>query len=229
MEAAARPYLEMLSKWIHEGSLEDPYEEFMIEETGRGAGGAAIMRDDFNASYWSGRYRVNEKNVCRFVVGSSEELDRLDVHQRRHESGIGNGNGNGNGKKTMAQKILVTGKYLNVILECGETIENDVVDIPFVSTTEEGEGGKRVNYDRIVSDAFEFASEKLLHLMMGPYALLDRLRSIKRYFLLDQGDFFVQFLDVAEEEVSEGDKGCGAERSGAERGGGACGLLAASC
>ena len=42
----------------------------------------------------------------------------------------------------------------------------------------------------------------LLDLLLREHALMARLRSIKHYFLLDQGDFFVHFLDSAEDELA---------------------------
>ncbi|CAN0060183.1 unnamed protein product, partial [Choristocarpus tenellus] len=33
--------------------------------------------------------------------------------------------------------------------------------------------------------------------------LIPRLESIKHYFLLDRGDFFAHFMDVAEEELQK--------------------------
>jgi gamma-tubulin complex component 2 len=38
---------------------------------------------------------------------------------------------------------------------------------------------------------------------MQDEALIDRLRSIKHYFFLDLGDFFVHFVDIAEEELQK--------------------------
>ncbi|KAH9658445.1 gamma-tubulin complex component 2 [Citrus sinensis] len=56
----------------------------------------------------------------------------------------------------IAGKILTTGKYLNVMRECGHSAQ---------------------------------------------YDLMGKLRSIKRYLLLDQGDFLVHFMDIAREEL----------------------------
>jgi gamma-tubulin complex component 2 len=53
-----------------------------------------------------------------------------------------------------------------------------------------------------IEAAFRFASEELLRLLMREYRLLPRLRSLKHYFLLDQGDFLVHFMDIAGEELA---------------------------
>ena len=41
---------------------------------------------------------------------------------------------------------------------------------------------------------------------------MNRLRSIKHYFFLDLGDFFVHFLDSAEEELNKGIKSVSKEK-----------------
>ncbi|KAL6966183.1 hypothetical protein U1Q18_031961 [Sarracenia purpurea var. burkii] len=57
-----------------------------------------------------------------------------------------------------AEIILTTGKYLNVMRECGHNVQ---------------------------------------------YDLMGKLRSIKHYLLLDQGDFLVHFMDIASDELSK--------------------------
>uniref|UniRef100_A0A9I9D762 Gamma-tubulin complex component n=1 Tax=Cucumis melo TaxID=3656 RepID=A0A9I9D762_CUCME len=58
----------------------------------------------------------------------------------------------------IAGMILTTGKYLNVMRECGHSVQ---------------------------------------------YDLMGKLRSIKHYLLLDQGDFLVHFMDIARDELSK--------------------------
>ena len=45
------------------------------------------------------------------------------------------------------------------------------------------------------------ASRAFYNILMRDYQVLDILAFMKRYFLLDQGDFFVHFLDMAEDEL----------------------------
>lgn len=47
----------------------------------------------------------------------------------------------------------------------------------------------------------------LLILNITPFFFCFVFRSIKHYFLLDQGDFFVHFLDLAETELQKPSKG----------------------
>ncbi|KAK2180083.1 hypothetical protein NP493_457g05005 [Ridgeia piscesae] len=94
----------------------------------------------------------------------------------------------------MADKILNTGKYLNVVRECGCDVKCPCAEEIVYSIKE------RQYYDQI-EKAYNFASRLLLDLLMEEKELRARFRSIKHYFLLDQGDFVVQFMDMAEDEL----------------------------
>lgn len=59
-------------------------------------------------------------------------------------------------------------------------------------------------YQTIVDEAYGFASSELLRLLLGEEQLLGRLRSMKRYFLLDQGDWYVHLMDIAGHELAKG-------------------------
>lgn len=55
LAVASKPYLKMLEKWISEGNIDDPFEEFLIQETlAHNAGSSADNVDD----YWDKRYTV---------------------------------------------------------------------------------------------------------------------------------------------------------------------------
>lgn len=93
-----------------------------------------------------------------------------------------------------ADKILRTGKYLNVIRECGKPlkIEHDI-DFKFIHLEQK--------YAYVVNEAYNYASTSLLKLIMDEYDLLGRFLSVKRYFLLQQGDFIAQLMDATEQEL----------------------------
>ncbi|CAG5055996.1 unnamed protein product [Parnassius apollo] len=92
--------------------------------------------------------------------------------------------------------ILRTGKYLNVISQCGKSIaKTNTEDIKY-SLREQ-------NYSAIIQKAYAFASKSLLELLLKEYDLMGRLKSVKNYFLMSQGDFIVQFMDATEQELSK--------------------------
>ena len=95
-----------------------------------------------------------------------------------------------------ADIILRTGKYLNVVRECGKRVifNQSQASLKFSHTDEQ-------NYINIITDAYTFASKALLELIMEDNDLMGHLLSVKRYFLLQQGDFIVQFMDACEGEL----------------------------
>ena len=161
-QAACKPFLEMLSLWLFDGKVADPYLEFMITEN------TEIKRDrlheEYNDYYWKRRYTVCQENVPIFLELSAE-------------------------------RILDTGKYLNVVRSCGQEVQGMEEDGLLEYTLLER------NYLDRIKQAYSRASHKLLGLVMKEHDLLGHLRSIKHFFLLDQGDLFVHFMDMAEEEL----------------------------
>ncbi|KAM9831703.1 gamma-tubulin complex component 2 [Neosynchiropus ocellatus] len=96
----------------------------------------------------------------------------------------------------MADKILSTGKYLNVVRECGRDVTcPDAKEVLYTL--------KERAYVEQIEKAFNYASKVLLDFLMEEKELVSRLRSIKHYFLMDKGDFFVHFMDLTEEELQK--------------------------
>uniref|UniRef100_A0A8D8BTZ4 Gamma-tubulin complex component n=1 Tax=Culex pipiens TaxID=7175 RepID=A0A8D8BTZ4_CULPI len=97
-----------------------------------------------------------------------------------------------------ADVILRTGKYLNVIRECGSSVDYQQQVTATLRYTHSDQG-----YITTIDDAYNFASSSLLNLIMDKYNLMGRLYSVKRYFLLQQGDFISQFMDACEEDLNK--------------------------
>lgn len=89
LSQASIPYLEILYAWIHRGEIQDPYNEFMVQEKKNVR--KENLKEDFNDAYWEMRYTIREVAVPSFL-------------------------------EPLKHKILVAGKYLNVVRECGITI-----------------------------------------------------------------------------------------------------------
>ncbi|TRY55550.1 hypothetical protein DNTS_023152 [Danionella cerebrum] len=96
----------------------------------------------------------------------------------------------------MADKILNTGKYLNVVRECGRDVTcPDAKEVLYTL--------KERAYVEQIEKSYYYASKILLDFLMEEKELVSRLRSIKHYFLMDKGDFFVHFMDLTEEELKK--------------------------
>ncbi|MED6112203.1 Gamma-tubulin complex component 2 [Stylosanthes scabra] len=98
----------------------------------------------------------------------------------------------------IAQTILTTGKYLNVMRECGHNVQ-----APQSENSKLMSSGSNLQYLECIKAAYNFASGELLNLIKEKYDLMGKLRSIKHYLLLDQGDFLVHFMDIARDELAK--------------------------
>jgi gamma-tubulin complex component 2 len=91
-------------------------------------------------------------------------------------------------------KVLLAGKYLNVVRECGGVdVSKEVMDIP--RTFDDNRFLDNVN------SAYAHANESLLELLLTTHELPARLRSLKHYFFLDRSDFFTYFLELGNSEL----------------------------
>lgn len=172
LEKASVPYLEILSKWIHFGEIEDPYEEFLIKEHKELS--KENLNKDFNDKYWDERFEFRETQIPLFL-------------------------------QKLTAKVLFTGKYLNVIRECGRIVHcpyNEELD-PKKNTKLLSNIGNQREFLEPIEHAYDWASKELLTLILEEEQLVNRLKSIKHYFFLDHGDFFVHFMDSAQEELEK--------------------------
>ncbi|KAI9054713.1 hypothetical protein LZ554_001864 [Drepanopeziza brunnea f. sp. 'monogermtubi'] len=91
-------------------------------------------------------------------------------------------------------KVLLAGKYLNVVRECGGVdVSKAVIDVP--RSFDDNRFLENVN------SAYAHANESLLKLLLTTHALPARLRSLKHYFFLDRSDFFSYFLELGASEL----------------------------
>lgn len=95
---------------------------------------------------------------------------------------------------SVRDKVLLAGKYLNVVRECGGVdISKAVKDVP-----------KTLDDPRFldnVNAAYTFANASLLNLLLTKNSLTTRFRSLKHYFFLDRSDFFSYFLELSASEL----------------------------
>ncbi|XP_023342310.1 gamma-tubulin complex component 2 [Eurytemora carolleeae] len=95
-----------------------------------------------------------------------------------------------------SERILRTGKYLNVIQQCEKQVHwPPLENLEYLSNPED--------YEPLIEKAHIFASATLLELLVKDRDLIGHLTSMKKYFLMEQGDFIVQFLDLCEKELSQ--------------------------
>lgn len=54
---------------------------------------------------------------------------------------------------------------------------------------------------QLIDAAYQVSSARVLSLLTEQNHLMQRLTSVKHYFLLDRGDWFIHFMDIAHEEL----------------------------
>ncbi|KAI9139775.1 Spc98 family-domain-containing protein [Paraphysoderma sedebokerense] len=177
------PYLTILKRWIHQGVIVDPYDEFMIVEQKNLK--KEKLKEDFSDAYWEERYSFRKGAIPVFL-------------------------------ESLKDKILVAGKYLNVMNECGVKVAMQVQGMSDngKGTKAESEGSVPRNdiaklvdgsgsYIEEIERAYRFANKSLLDLLMKDNQLMPRLRSLKHYFFLTQSDFLTHFLDLSLSELKK--------------------------
>lgn len=107
---SSQPYVEILLAWISTGHLDDPWEEFIVREQKGIDTGSLEM--DYTDEYWEKRYTLRDKGSKR---GRMSEPPRM--------RGLAGGAVLPTFLDPFKNKILLAGKYLNVIRECGIEIK----------------------------------------------------------------------------------------------------------
>jgi gamma-tubulin complex component 2 len=101
-----------------------------------------------------------------------------------------------------ADKILAAGKYLNILRDCSPNATEVNSMLPAkTSLTLDANGGPALL--RIIDEAHLCSSQLLLRILLEKHNLMSHLTSLRRFMLLEHGDFFVQFMDMAEKELRQ--------------------------
>ncbi|RMZ81746.1 hypothetical protein DV738_g2082, partial [Chaetothyriales sp. CBS 135597] len=96
--------------------------------------------------------------------------------------------------ESVKDKVLLAGKYLNVVRECGGVnIASKIDDTP--TSFDDPRFLDNVN------KAYSFANSELLTLLLTKNSLRSRLCSMKHYFFLDKAEFFLYFLELSASEL----------------------------
>ena len=186
LDIASKPYFLMLSQWLESGYLQDPYGEFMIQQSHLGSLDKQnfVLYDDD----WAKWYSLRTEHVFQTLISYGDKGFDTD---------------------TTIQKILLTGKYWNAVSLCKDRSD---VDVRYVTRKIRSNlyvsqlpvltyQTFPVDVCTFVNHCFEEASQTLYNVMIRDYQLIEVLRFTKNYFLLDQGDFFIHFMDMAEDEL----------------------------
>ncbi|KAK1219391.1 gamma tubulin complex Spc97/GCP2 subunit Alp4 [Marasmius sp. AFHP31] len=189
---AGTPYVNILKGWVTTGRLVDPYEELLVKESkfiNRG-----ILEIDYTDEYWERRYTLRDGSTL-----SDSKRHKAGVPPRRAVGGrLPGGACIPPLLESWKHKILLAGKYLNVIRECGIEIHRE--------QTHTSDEKFSMDDERSATAAYTHANQTLLQLLLRDQQLIPRLRSLKRFFFLSQSFFLTHLLDLSHSELRKSAK-----------------------
>ena len=219
--ACLQPYRRMLTRWLEEGVVDDPFGEFFV--LGDPSQKKESLATDALSTYWTGRWRLKPSAVPRFlrdvapaVLTAGRYVDALrecgGEPWRNFCDGVEGGagaRGLGLGADAGYDRIVGGTSAEAALLEARQALGTGAA-VPAMTS-----GGSAVvpadaeerRCRALVSASFSRSAEALLHAVKtgatGGEPLLSHLRTIRTTFLLAQGDFLVNFLDQAAEELAQ--------------------------
>lgn len=206
LHRAAQPYARILLRWITTGHLSDTYEEFLIMENPKVT--RASLESDPTDEYWERRYTLRDESML--LQKEHERQQGLDLDSLVEDNG-NRGILTGGAKipsflEPWKKKVLMAGKYLNVIRECGKDMTQIKEVEEEVAIEQKGEDliimTDESFYEQI-EQAYQRANAALLHLLLDEHNIIPRLRSMKHYFFQSSADFFSSFLEAAGRELNK--------------------------
>jgi gamma-tubulin complex component 2 len=99
-------------------------------------------------------------------------------------------------------RVLLAGKYLNVVRECSSVaIFSTTFNTDLSSTVGIPHDVFDMNLIANVNQAYTNANAALMRLLLTTHQLPQRLSSLKHYFFLDRSDWFTYFLELSQSEL----------------------------
>ncbi|CAK7211814.1 Microtubule-nucleating Tub4p (gamma-tubulin) complex component [Sporothrix bragantina] len=162
----ARPFYDILRRWIYDGELADPYCEFFVREQGSGADDAKrqeAARAKGHSSVWNDKYEIDAAMIPSIM------------------------------RTDFAEKVFLIGKSLNFIRHsCADA---QWVDNYSKGASKELRYGDTETLEAWIDEAYKTTMRRLMHLLTDKFHLFDHLAALKKYVLLGQGDFVALLME----------------------------------
>lgn len=163
------------------------------------------LEQDFNAQYWETRYTLREEHTPRILKSHAHKAliagKYLNVIRGCLASNNYGSTTTGGAKKGAAGGADGS-KY---VTHSSSTALGPFTDAHWKLPEEKELPLSLEISDNALSteieDAYLFSSRALLKLLEVNHKLSVHVQSLRRFFLLEHGDFFIQFMDTAEEEL----------------------------
>jgi gamma-tubulin complex component 2 len=174
LDKSIQPYFEMLKLWVCKGFFNDNFNEFMVISNQNYT--KDTLGEYYYDLFWEKKFIINKENIPEF---------------------LGN----------FADKIFFIGKTLNILREC-----NKIVNCPYEKEFESFmnnnnsifEADILINFQNLIGKIYEWANITLKNLLFKEENLLSILKSIKKFFFMECGDFYTHFIDVTDELLQLG-------------------------
>lgn len=197
---AAAPLLDTLAVWLSAGVIDDPHSEFFISHDPSYRGAALDHRT------WEMRFTVNSANVPLLLQPFVERILRagkyisvlrdcdVDIRAALRDA-----------ERSFALGELPPLPSVHALGFHGEAKEDphpraDHFHISGAALLGP-DASRRIATG--VDRAFKLASAALMTYLVRTVCIRDRLRSLKRFFFLEQGDYLVHFLDAADSQLAK--------------------------
>lgn len=162
----ARPFYDILRRWIYDGELADPYREFFVREQGSGADDAKrqeAARAKGHSSVWNDKYEIDPAMIPSIM------------------------------RTDFAEKVFLIGKSLNFIRH--SCADSQWVENYSKGASKELRYGDTETLEAWIDEAYKTTMRRLMHLMTDKFHLFDHLAALKKYVLLGQGDFVALLME----------------------------------
>lgn len=206
LNSATKPFISMLSQWLYEGILSDPYDEFFISEL------KSLMRhtleDDFNAHYWEDKYQLRPSKIPKLLQSEVNKIlitgkylnvireccseVKMVTDETTAEMFI---------SYQLDENLTVTMKKYELVYDSYSTPIHSSPSPPTPTAVSSKAQALSPSLLDAIEEAYQFSSTIFLQLLEQKYSLKTHLKSLKRFFLLENGDFFIQFMDITEDEL----------------------------
>ena len=161
-----RPFYEMLRRWIYDGELSDPFNEFFVidQDTSSSSERESDPRKVQATSVWEDKYKLEHSTVPSIIT------------------------------EDLAKKVFLIGKSLNFIRHgCGDSTW---VDAHSKDASMDLRYGDTAILESSIDAAYKSTMARLVYLMDNKFKLFDHLNALKKYLLLGQGDFIALLMET---------------------------------
>lgn len=181
LRVASEPYFAMLERWLCEGVVDDPYEEFMVQENS--SIGRADLSADAGSAFWEDKFTLRR---AMDPVSGAPVRDATGEAVMEVPSFL----------VRAKAAVLDAGKCVNLVKSCGKNLEEP--PLPIGTRLEYDEGGRCV---LLIERAHRTAAASAIALMRHEIGVSRGLKALKRYFLAAQGDLILGIMDGGEAEL----------------------------